>query len=478
MWTLLALAVCQAPLEAREAPREKAPPNIIVVLVDDLGYGDLGADVPGVGGRSDHRTPHITAFAKSALVFTDAYSAGPNCAPSRASLQTGRFTPRHRVITVGSSARGKAAKRRLVPVENQVALDASEVTIAEHVAERGYQSIHLGKWHLGEDPRTQGYDLNVGGNKRGHPPSYVSPYKNPDLPDGPEGEYLTNRLTDEAIGFLDAQTESSAPFLMHLAYYTVHTPLRGPAAAVEARRTAGVGDQTKKALNYGAMVETLDAEFGRVLAALESKGLAKNTVVIFTSDNGGYGPVTNRQALRGCKGTLDEGGVRVPLFVRWPERIAHRIESTPVHHVDLFPTIGALAGAGPRPVDGLALNDLFVAADAGSVPSPVPSIERGYLAWHFPAYLQGKSDRFETFRTTPGGSLRSGDWKVIEYFEGRADGSSHVELYNLRKDPQEAKDVFAEEPERAASMMKALWEWRASVGARMPTRPATPKAPR
>ena len=428
----------------------------------------LGQTLPGIGGRADHRTPCIAGFAQEAVVFTNAYAAAPNCAPSRATLQTGRYTPRHGVITVGSSARGKAENRALVPVENQVTLGDAEVTLAEHLAPRGYATAHLGKWHLGEDPRTQGYDVNVGGNKSGHPKSYVSPYRNAALKDGQNGEYLTTRLTDEAIALLAGL---EPPFLMHLAYYSVHTPLQGPHARVAARREAGVGQPGGRHVNYGAMVETVDAEFGRLLAALDEKGLAQNTVVVFTSDNGGYGPVTNRDILRGCKGTLDEGGIRVPLLVRWPNRFDHRVDATPVHHVDLFPTFGALAGAEPSeesaPVDGVDLTPLLLDAAAGP-------IERPFLAWHFPAYLEGKSDRFERFRTTPGSVIRAGNWKLIEFFERTAEGEPRLELYDIGADPLEADDRAATEPERARSMLSMLRTWRESVGARLPT----PKDPR
>ncbi len=439
------------------APREEVslPPNVLVVLVDDLGWGDLGADLPGIGGRADHRTPHITAFAVESLVLTQAYAAAPNCAPSRATLQTGRYTPRHGILTVGSSARGKEKNRALVPVENRTVLADDEVTLAERLAPAGYSSAHLGKWHLGEDAATQGYATNVGGNQRGHPESYFSPYRNPNLADGPEGEYLTTRLTSEAIGLLD---ELEPPFLMHLAYYSVHTPLQAPKERVEERRAAGASDP-----RYAAMVETLDAEFGRLMAALDQRGLAENTVVLFTSDNGGYGPVTNRDALRGCKGTLDEGGIRVPWMVRWPGRIEPGVDATPVHHVDLAPTLASLAGiaepASPSAIDGVNLVPLWTERQPPS---------RELLAWYFPVYLEGKSDRFDAWRTTPGCALRVGDWKLIEFYEREDADRPRLELYDLEHDPREADDLASIEAERRDSMHRVLVEWRAALGARAP----------
>ena len=440
------------------APQEPAaPPNFLVVLVDDLGYGDLGADLAGIGGRAEHRTPNISRLAAEGLVMTHGYSAAPNCAPSRACLQTGRTTPRHGVYTVGTSARGKAPTRELVPIENTTVLADEEVTLAEHLGAAGYSSAHVGKWHLGDDPRTQGYDFNVAGNKAGHPKSYFSPYRNPDLEDGPEGEYLTTRLTDESIALLDRM---EPPFLLHLAYYTVHTPLQAPPERVEERRAAGV-----KGAKYAAMVEALDHEVGRLLEALERKGLADDTVVVLTSDNGGHMPVTNREILRGYKGTLDEGGVRVPWIVRWPGEVEPGVSDVPVHHVDLLPTFLAIAGAEPaadRELDGVDLSGLLRGGEA-----PAARL----LHWHFPCYLQGRSDRFERFRTTPGGSLRSGRWKLIEYFHPGSAEAPRLELYDLGADPLEARDLAAEDPERAAALHKELRAWREEVGAPVPADP-------
>ncbi|MGD2016709.1 MAG: sulfatase [Planctomycetota bacterium] len=440
------------------APQEPAaPPNFLVVLVDDLGYGDLGADLAGIGGRAEHRTPNISRLAAEGLVMTHGYSAAPNCAPSRACFQTGRTTPRHGVYTVGTSARGKAPTRELVPIENTTVLADEEVTLAEHLGAAGYSSAHVGKWHLGDDPRSQGYDFNVAGNKAGHPKSYFSPYRNPDLEDGPEGEYLTTRLTDESIALLDRM---EPPFLLHLAYYTVHTPLQAPPERVEERRAAGV-----KGAKYAAMVEALDHEVGRLLEALERKGLADDTVVVLTSDNGGHMPVTNREILRGYKGTLDEGGVRVPWIVRWPGEVEPGVSDVPVHHVDLLPTFLAIAGAEPaadRELDGVDLSGLLRGGEA-----PAARL----LHWHFPCYLQGRSDRFERFRTTPGGSLRSGRWKLIEYFHPGSAEAPRLELYDLGADPLEARDLAAEDPERAAALHKELRAWREAVGAPVPAEP-------
>ncbi|MFT5735586.1 MAG: arylsulfatase A-like enzyme [Planctomycetota bacterium] len=438
------------------AKAAQATPNVIIVLVDDLGWADLGRGIPGIPGTPQNRTPHIAAFAQESLSCIRAYSAAPNCAPSRASLQTGRYTPRHGILTVGSPERGKAENRTLTPPPSRVELLPEEVTLAEQLKAAGYSTAHLGKWHLGDDPTSQGYDVNIGGNQRGHPKSYFAPYKNPDLKDGPEGEYLTTRLTDEAIGLLD---QLEPPFLMHLAYYTVHTPLQAPKARVEERKAAGAPHP-----KYAAMVEALDHEFGRLLGAVDERGLARDTVVIFTSDNGGYGPVTNTEHLRGFKGTLDEGGVRVPLLVRWPGRVRPGVSAEPMHHVDFMPTLSELAGAGApeATVDGVSL------APHWSKKAP---LAKRTMAWHFPCYLEGKSDRFPEWRTTPGGSLiEEGRWKLVHYFDERADGTARFELYDLANDPKEEFDRAKKYPDIVRSLARKLVIWRKSVGAQSPTK--------
>lgn len=446
----LGTRIQEAPDAAGTAPAPPRP-NVVVVVVDDLGWGDLGDDVAGLPGVKWHRTPHIAAFAAESLVHTRAYAAAPNCAPSRASLQTGRYTPRHGVLTVGSPDRGKPEHRGLATPASTRVLPAQEVTLAELLGPEGYTSCHVGKWHLGPDPRTQGYDANIGGGQAGHPKSYFAPYKNPALEDGPDGESLTTRLTDGAIGWMGAQ---EGPFLLHLAYFTVHTPLQARPEAVAERRAAGA-----PAPQYAAMVEAMDTEFGRLMAAIEAKGGERGTIVIFTSDNGGYGPVTNREPLRGFKGTLDEGGVRAALMVRWPGRIAARIDRTPVHHVDLAPTLTELCGAEAEGLafDGVSLVDRWTRGG---------DLSQRDLFWHFPCYLQGKSDRFPGWRTTPGSTiLAAGRWKLIHFHGDGPPGEPWVELYDLEKDPKETTDLAPSMPERAAELRGRLDAWRRSVGA-------------
>lgn len=433
------------------------PPHIVFFLVDDLGWNDVGCY-----GHPDHRTPHIDQLARDGLRFTDAYSNGPNCAPSRAALMTGQTSPRHGISTVSGSARGKSVNRKLIPIPNVRELRDDAVTLAEVLSEAGYTCAHLGKWHLGADPTTQGFAINVGGTHRGYPKSYFSPYSNPALADGPEGEYLTDRLTDEALTLLNAH-DPSKPLFLQLSFYSVHTPIQPPVTLRDEilerlRAKYGSGGGLRRRAAYAAMVETVDRNIGRVLAALESHGLAEDTLVIFASDNGGHGGVTSMAPLRGAKGMLYEGGIRVPLILRWPGRIDPRACSEPVIGCDLPVTLARLgapaATTWPTPCDGVDLSPLF---RGGSLPTRD-------LHWHFPAYLQATARSKGPWRTTPVGAIRSGRYKLLEFFE-----DSSVELYDLVADPGERSDLSRRESDRKIELLDQLRAWRREVGARVPT---------
>ncbi len=432
-------------------------PNIVFILIDDLGHRDVGF----MGSRY-YQTPNIDRLASEGEVFTNAYANAPNCAPTRACLLTGQYSPRHGIYTVASPARGQEHLRKLIPIPNQTTLDPQVVTIAEALKSVGYVSASIGKWHLGRGSETgptgQGFDVNVGGNDRGHPRSYFSPYQNPDLKDGPEGEYLTDRLTSEALSFIEANRDQ--PFFLYLSHYAVHTPIQARPEIVERYKgieaSGGQGNPT-----YAAMVESTDRSVGRVMDKLDELGLKDNTVVFFFSDNGGYGPATSMEPLRGAKGMLYEGGIRVPLAVCWPGKVRPGgVCDVPVIGIDFYPTILELAGAvepSAHILDGESLVPLLTQDS---------SLKREAIFWHFPAYLEaykgGKSQG--PWRTTPAGAVRRGDWKLIEFFE---DG--HLELYNLKEDIGEQNNLAENMPEMAEELHRVLLEWRRSVNAPVPT---------
>ncbi|MCB9891199.1 MAG: sulfatase [Planctomycetes bacterium] len=455
-------AVLGATFLVTACPRGAAepPPSIVFFLADDLGWSDLGCM-----GSSYYETPNVDRLAGEGLRFSRAYTCGPNCAPTRACLLSGRYGPRHGIYTVGSGARGRAEHRRLEPVTNRTTLADAERTFAEVLRDAGYRTAHFGKWHLGESPTTQGFEVNAGGNHRGHPPSYFSPYRNSDLPDGPPGEHLTDRLTREALAFLDGVGDE--PFLLYFPFYAVHTPLQAPADAI-----ARFAEKTPSAIHgnatYAAMIEAMDRGIGRVLTHLERSGRAANTVVVFSSDNGGVGGydmagaknITSNAPLRGGKGQLYEGGVRVPLIVRWPGvTTAGSTSGLPVNSVDFFPSFLEMAGVSVE--DKVARDGVSFVPELRR-PGSTPVGARA-LYWHFPGYLEANARR-GTWRTTPAGSIVRGRHKLIEFFE---DG--RLELYDLEADVSERRDLSGEEPARVRELHTALIAWRRAVNAPMPT---------
>ncbi len=450
-WLLSAL-----PPEDDPSDTSDSQPNIVLILADDLGYSDLSSF-----GSDFFRTPNLDALGEQGMRFTDAYANSPNCAPTRAALLSGQYAPRTGIYTVNSPRRGPEAQRKLIPAKNKRTLDAKVVTLAESLQAAGYATCHVGKWHLGEGattgPEGQGFDVNIGGNHKGHPASYFSPYRNPNLTDGPKGEYLTHRLTDEAIEFISKPREQ--PFFLYLPYYTVHTPIqpRGEDLGQIEKRTPG---KVHNNIRYGAMVEGMDRQVGRILTTLETLEAEDNTIVIFLSDNGGKSPETDMLPLRGSKGMLYEGGIRVPMIVRWPGMVPPDSTSAqPVLSIDLYPTLVKAAGgtlpAGP--IDGVDLGPLLR--------DPNTDLGRDAIFWHFPAYLNGYRGMADEgyrpgWRATPSSALRAGDWKLIEYFE---DGS--CQLFNLAEDPGEQSDLSKENPKKKAELLERLRAWQKSVGA-------------
>lgn len=449
--------VCSFCLETTLAATADKP-NIVLFYVDDLGWSDLG-----YAGSSYYESPNVDRLASQAVVFDNAYACAPNCAPSRACLMSGMYTPRHGVYTVGTSARGKSSDRKLIPVGNKTVLDPEVVTLPEQLQKLGYRTGHFGKWHLGEDPTTQGMDVNIAGKSWGSPSGggYHSPFKFPNLEESKPGAYLTDRISEEAVRFIHDNKER--PFFLYLAHYSVHTPIQ-PKTEYKSYFEGRTPDRGHRNAGYAAMVKSMDDSLGRALGALEQLGLDENTVVIFTSDNGGHGGVTSNRPLRGSKGMLYEGGIRVPFVVRGPQEFgASRVVNTPIIGVDLLPTILNLAGATPwkqQPVDGESLLPILR--------SQKHDLSNRALFWHFPAYLERYRGLPEKgpFRTTPASAIRLGDWKLIRFYE-----SGREELYNVKRDISESRDVAKSHPDVRSMLASQLDDWLERTGAFIPTEP-------
>lgn len=452
VWTTLGALCLTAPLCAKQ-------PNILFIMADDLGCTDLGCV-----GSDFYETPNIDRLAAQGILFDNAYAPAANSAPSRACLMTGLYPPRHGIFTVSPPERGDATKRKLIPIPNKEDVAADFVTLDEALRQQGYVCGHIGKWHLGDDadgtgPLSQGFVSNVGGDRAGAPYSYFFPYKLPGsdrchlgLEQGREGEYLTDRLTDEAIGFL--RQHRDGPFFLYLAHYAVHTPLQAPADLVDKYKAKHPGKYHTNPI-YAAMIERLDDGVGRLLATLDELGLADNTLVVFCSDNGGSEPVTDNAPYRGGKGTPYEGGIRVPVIMRWPGVFTPgTVSDAPICSIDFYPTFVRLAGGqAPCNLDGV---DLFEQLD-----EKVPSRD---LFWHFPAYLESYYGPEAGFRATPYSIVRSGGWKLIYYYEDR-----NIELFHLDDDPYETRNLADECPEKRDELYMKLVKWIEQTEAPMPS---------
>ena len=429
-----------------------AKPNILFILIDDMGWMDLGCQ-----GNPHLKTPNIDRFATEGVRFTDAYAPAPVCSPTRAALMTGHSPARlHLTNHLPHQDRFTPPDSKLLPAEMRDHLPLEYTTIAERLRdEAGYATAFIGKWHLykGREEKFaaqfQGFDINIGGCSYGGPPTFFDPYRIPFLSDRKQGEYLPDRLADETISFMRKQVEAKKPFYVALWNYTVHWPMEAPAEFV-----AKWADKPKLGYNhkvYPAMLETMDLAIARVLGELERLKIEEETFVVFTSDNGPFGGVGDARPLRGDKGHLYEGGIRVPLIVRWPGKVAAgQVREDPVILTDFYPTLLEVAGLKTRkdyPGDGESL--LPVLTGEGD-------LERDALFWHYPNFAFHRDNRL-------GSAVRMGDYKLIEFFEG-----NEVELYNLREDLGEKKNLAGVEVGRVQEMRKRLSRWREKSGARMP----------
>ncbi len=439
--TSLLLAALLLPFLSIQKATATDRPNILFILVDDMGWRDLGCY-----GHEIHETPNIDSLAAGGMRFTDAYAACPICGPSRAAIMTGKLPSNTGFVDNYISTMKNG---RLVRSGDRQFMELKEVTLAETFKAGGYQTGFVGKWHLSGSnesrlPTDQGFDVNVAGGWWGHPrgrTGYFSPYDMFALENGPEGEYLTDRLTTEAIRVMDDFSRKEKPWLLYMSYYTVHGPFHSKAE--KTRKYAEKARRAKVKLKnaaYAGMVESLDENVGRMLDWLDGKGLRENTIVIFTSDNGGMVRATENRPLRSYKGDLYEGGIRVPCIVDWPGVIMPRsVCDTPIHGVDFYATMLAMAGLPPQPENHQDSVNLLPLLKGRS------DFERGPLVWHYPVGVP------HIAHSRPGSVIRDGDWKYLHFYE---DGRS--ELYNLKDDIGEEENLVDTMPEKTSAMKAQL----------------------
>jgi arylsulfatase A-like enzyme len=456
---------------------EELPPNIIFILVDDLGWKDLGCF-----GSSFYETPNIDALAAGGMKFTNAYAASPVCSPTRSSILTGKNPARTQNTDwfgapqpENAPKKAKFRDKSLLPAPYKEYLELNEKTIAEALKEGGYATFFAGKWHLGHEekfwPENQGFDINKGGHRAGGPyggDKYFSPYGNPRLQDGPEGEHLPDRLARETTRFIEDHKDKA--FFAFLSFYSVHTPLMAREDLKEKyqrkKKSMGLEDEWAQEGSrrnrivqchpvYSGMVEAMDEAVGKVTDKLKELDLEENTAIILMSDNGGLstseGHPTSNLPLRAGKGWLYEGGIREPMIIKWPGVIKNGSNSEyPVISMDFYPTILEMAGLPKNPeqhMDGVSLMRLLHGEN---------ELDREVLYWHYPHYgNQGGS---------PGSAIRQGDWKLIWWYE-----DNKTELYNLKEDIEEQNDLSQEHPKLLVELKNKLHKWLYSTGAKMPS---------
>jgi len=448
-------------------------PNFIFILIDDMGWKDVRCC-----GSTFYETPNLDRMANEGVRFTNAYASCPVCSPTRASILTGKYPARLGLTDyIGGHARGKLIDS---PYVNHLPLE--EKTIASALKDSGYRTYHVGKWHLGNEsyyPERHGFDVNIAGCHWGAPRTYFSPYNIPNFENGPEGEYLTDRLTDEAVKLI--KNNGDEPFFMYLSHYAVHIPIQTPQHYIkkyeqkakefglDQQKTFEEGDffpcEHKKDMRiirrliqsdpaYAGMVENLDENIGRVFEAVEEAGYSQNTVVFFTSDNGGLataeGSPTCNLPLSEGKGWMYEGGTKEPLIIKYPEIIKPgSISDFPITSTDFYPTILEMAGLDFLPeqhCDGLSFFGLL---------QDSTTMDRDAIFWHYPHYgNQGG---------TPGSSVLCGDYKLIEFFE-----DSRLELYNLKEDVSEEHNIAEDKPDITKQLKEMLSDWRGELEAKIP----------
>ena len=432
-------------------------PNIVLIVADDLGWSDLS-----YMGSEYYETPNIDKLSKSGMTFYNGYASSANCAPSRATMLSGKYHTEHGIYTVRNSDRGSRKTRKIIPIETKTTLDLDFFVIPEMLKEMGYINGHFGKWHLGDvgfHPEQSGFDVNIGGNKHGGPGGYFAPYPNPELENEPKGEYLTDRIGDEVVKFIDINKENN--FFAYVPFFSVHTPIQSKPDYQKKYSNKDSNEYHNRA-DYAGMIQSLDENIGKILDKIDALNLSENTLIIFTSDNGGIRAISNQYPLRAGKGSYYEGGIKVPMIFSWTGKIEAKTESYErVSNLDFYPTIKKLVGYNESiDLDGEDLTPIFKGE----------KLKKRELYFHFPVYLEPYRVQLDSgtdplFRTRPGTVIIKDNWKLHHYYE-----DNKFELYDLEKDVSESENLSEIKKEKKNELLIDLNNWRKTNNAPIPSR--------
>ncbi len=432
-------------------------PNIILIVADDLGWSDLS-----YMGSKYYETPNIDKLSKSGMTFYNGYASSANCAPSRATMLSGKYHTEHGIYTVRNSDRGSRKTRKIIPIETKTTLDLDFFVIPEMLKEVGYTNGHFGKWHLGDvgfHPEQSGFDVNIGGNRHGGPGGYFAPYPNPELENEPKGEYLTDRIGDEVVKFIDQNKENN--FFAYVPFFSVHTPIQSKPDYQKKYSNKESNDYHNRP-DYAGMIQSLDENIGKILDKIDTLNLSENTLIIFTSDNGGIRAISNQYPLRAGKGSYYEGGIKVPMIFSWKGKIEAETDSYErISNLDFYPTIKNLVGYKESiDLDGEDLTPIFKGE----------KLKKRELYFHFPIYLEPYRVQLDSgtdplFRTRPGTVIIKDNWKLHHYYE-----DNKFELYNLEKDISESKNLVEINKEKKTELLMDLNNWRKAKNAPIPSK--------
>ena len=432
-------------------------PNIILIVADDLGWSDLS-----YMGSEYYETPNIDKLSKSGMTFYNGYASSANCAPSRATMLSGKYHTEHGIYTVRNSDRGSRKTRKIIPIETKTTLDLDFFVIPEMLKEVGYTNGHFGKWHLGDvgfHPEQSGFDVNIGGNRHGGPGGYFAPYPNPELENEPKGEYLTDRIGDEVVKFIDQNKENN--FFAYVPFFSVHTPIQSK-PDYQKKYSNKESNEYHNRPDYAGMIQSLDENIGKILDKIDALNLSENTLIIFTSDNGGIRAISNQYPLRAGKGSYYEGGIKVPMIFSWKGKIEAETDSYErISNLDFYPTIKKLVGYSDNiDLDGEDLTPIFKGE----------KLKKRELYFHFPIYLEPYRVQLDSgtdplFRTRPGTVIIKDNWKLHHYYE-----DNKFELYNLEKDISESKNLVEINKEKKTELLMDLNNWRKAKNAPIPSK--------